>query len=157
MFADPYELAGLEEAGRARRSGLGLGSGARARVFGAVDLEALEPAASPTLLALLGPAQARPPPPRSPVQLLWAPGSVAGAALLALHRCLGPLAPCGGLQGRHPTAPPTLWRPRAPCRPLVSQSQGHGPAPSAIRVACAPWAAPERSPLKRAGLQGRAL
>ncbi len=106
VFADPYELAGLEEAGRARWPGLGSGSGARARVFGAVDLEALEPAASPTLLALLSPAQARPStcPPRKwrLVQLLWAPGSGAGAALLALHRCTAPPALCGGLLGKRP-------------------------------------------------------
>jgi len=163
VFADPYELAGLEEAGRARRPGSGLGSGARARVFGAVDLEALEPAASPTLLALWGPAQARhPPPPASPVQLHWAPGSGADAAL-PYPACPAPLPSTPGAVRlpavEAPPAPPAQWRPRAPCRPLVSQPQGHGAdssarrAHAAVRAAGALWAAPERSPLNRAGLQ----
>lgn len=52
VFADPYELAGLEQQGGARGLGSGLGFRARARVFGPVDLEALEPFCSPTLLAL---------------------------------------------------------------------------------------------------------
>ena len=59
VFADPYELASLERQGGARGLGSGLGLGARARVFGPVDLEALEPFCSPTLLALWGQAQLR--------------------------------------------------------------------------------------------------
>ena len=55
MFADPYELAGLAELRGS--GGAGLGRGARARVFGPVDLEALEPQASPTVVALWGPAE----------------------------------------------------------------------------------------------------
>ena len=55
VFADPFELAGLEALGGS--SGGGLGRCARARVFGPVDLEALEPHASPTVLALWGPAE----------------------------------------------------------------------------------------------------
>lgn len=60
VFADPYELAGLEALGGP--GGAGLGRGARARMFGPVDLEALEPHASPTVMALWGPVATYPDP-----------------------------------------------------------------------------------------------
>ena len=60
VFADPYELAGLQAL--AGPGGAGLGRGARARVFGPVDLEALEPHASPTVMALWGPVETYPDP-----------------------------------------------------------------------------------------------
>ena len=60
VFADPYELAGLEAL--ANPGGAGLGRSARARMFGPVDLEALEPHASPTVMALWGPVETYPHP-----------------------------------------------------------------------------------------------
>ena len=60
VFADPYELAGLEALAGPGRAGLG--RAARARVFGPVDLEALEPHASPTVMALWGPVETYPEP-----------------------------------------------------------------------------------------------
>lgn len=55
VFADPYELAGLEALAGPDRAGIR--RGARARVFGPMDLEALEPHASPTVMALWGPVE----------------------------------------------------------------------------------------------------